>query len=211
MRLRPHRIGPRHREYIVHMLPSEPTGTKGAALVTGASSGIGRATAERLAEAGYRVAVNYATNDGSAEAIASAIGGRAYQADVADATAVATMVAQVERDLGPICLLVSNAGFYEEVPIDDISDEQWTRMLRVHLGGAFHLVRAVVPSMRAARAGSIVIVASELALIGNRDVSHYVAAKGCPHRIRTNPGSRTGTRHPGQHRRSRSGRHPPAP
>lgn len=124
------------------------------------------------------MAVNYATNERAAEAIASAIGGRAYRADVADASAVATMVSQVERDLGPISVAVSNAGFYEEVHIEDISDERWSRMLRVHLGGAFHLARALVPSMRARRAGSIVVVSSELALIGNRDVSHYVAAKG---------------------------------
>jgi 2-hydroxycyclohexanecarboxyl-CoA dehydrogenase len=147
------------------------------AIVTGASSGIGRATAERLAAAGYRVAVNFLANDTAAEAIASSIGGRAYRADVAQPDAVADMVARIERDLGPIAIAIANAGFYEEALIEDIDDDRWSRMLRVHLGGAFHLVRSVVPSMRARRAGSIVMVASELALIGKDNASHYVAAK----------------------------------
>ena len=144
------------------------------AVVTGASSGIGRATAERLAGAGYRVAVNYATNERAAKAVAASVAGRAYAADVADARAVADMVDRIERELGPIGVAVSNAGFYEEVLIDDIDDDRWSRMLRVHLGGAFHLTRAVVPAMRSRGAGSIVLVASEL---GSPRASHYVAAK----------------------------------
>ena len=147
------------------------------AVVTGASSGIGRATAERLAGAGYRVAVNYARNEPAAKAVAASVAGRAYAADVADARAVADMVDRIERELGPIGVAVSNAGFYEEVLIDDIDDDRWSRMLRVHLGGAFHLTRAVVPAMRSRGAGSIVLVASELALIGSPRASHYVAAK----------------------------------
>jgi 3-oxoacyl-[acyl-carrier protein] reductase len=147
------------------------------ALVTGASSGIGRATAELLASRGYRVAINFWSNETAALEIASRTGGHAYRADVADAAAVASMVESVEQDLGPISVVVSNAGFYEEAPFADIEPDRFSRMLRVHLGGAFHLARAVVPRMRARGGGSIVVVASELALIGSPNASHYVAAK----------------------------------
>ena len=147
------------------------------ALVTGASSGIGRATAEALAGAGYRVAVGYRTNRQAGEAVAASTDGRAYQVEVADAAAVADLVARVEADLGPISVAVSNAGIYEEAVIEDVTDAQWQRMLRVHLGGAFHLARAVVPGMRDRRHGSIVLVASELALVGSEFASSYVAAK----------------------------------
>jgi 3-oxoacyl-[acyl-carrier protein] reductase len=147
------------------------------ALVTGASSGIGAATADRLARAGYRVAVNYGTNAAAADRVAAACGGRAYRADVADPDAVAAMVAAVEADLGPIEVAVCNAGFYEERPLAEVDDALWERTLRVHLGGCFHVARALVPRMRARGGGSIVTVASELALVGGTEVSHYVAAK----------------------------------
>lgn len=147
------------------------------ALVTGASSGIGAATAKRLARAGYRVAVNYGTNAAAADGVAAACGGRAYRADVADSDAVAAMVAAVEADLGPIEVAVCNAGFYEERPLAEVDDALWERTLRVHLGGCFHVARALVPRMRARGGGSIVTVASELALVGGTEVSHYVAAK----------------------------------
>ncbi len=146
-------------------------------LVTGASSGIGRSTAIRFAEAGFRPAVVFGSNAAGAGEVAEQTGGRAYQAEVADASAVAAVVAAVERDLGPIEVAIANAGFYVEEPLDRVSDELWNRTLRVLLGGCFHLARAVVPGMRARGGGSIVVVASELALIGGVNISHYVAAK----------------------------------
>ncbi len=146
-------------------------------LVTGASSGIGRATAERFAAGGYRVAVNFAAHPSAAKGVAAAIGGRAYQADVADPDAVATMVAAVEADLGAIEVAVCNAGLYVEAPLEAVTDELWERTLRVLLGGCFHVARAVVPQMRRRGRGSIVTVASELALTGRTEACHYVAAK----------------------------------
>ncbi len=147
------------------------------ALVTGASSGIGRATAQRFAAAGYRVAVNYATNAAAGEALARRIGGAAFGCDVSDPVAVERMVSAAEAALGPIDVAVCNAGFYEEQPLAAISDELWERTLRVLLGGCFHVARATVPGMRARGGGSIVTVASELALVGGVNVAHYVAAK----------------------------------
>jgi NAD(P)-dependent dehydrogenase (short-subunit alcohol dehydrogenase family) len=156
----------------------DPAADRGrVALVTGASSGIGRATAERFAAAGYRVAVHYRTNRVAAERVAGAIGGAAFGCDVADPDAVLAMVGDAEAALGPIEVAVCNAGFYEERPLADIDDALWYRSLRVLLGGGFHVARAVVPGMRARGRGSIVLVASELALSGGVDVAHYVAGK----------------------------------
>jgi NAD(P)-dependent dehydrogenase (short-subunit alcohol dehydrogenase family) len=146
------------------------------ALVTGAASGIGRATAERLAAAGYVVAVNDIDERGATD-VARAVGGRAYVADVSDVDAVAMIVAAIEADLGPISVAISNAGVYDETPLGSITDDQWRRMLRVHLGGAFHVCRAVVPAMRRRSAGSIVLVSSELAVGGSGRATAYVAAK----------------------------------
>lgn len=147
------------------------------ALVTGASSGIGRATAVRLAAAGYRVAVHYRTERRAAEEAARRIGGAALGCDVADPEAVARVVAEAEARLGPIDVAVCNAGFYEERPLGEVDDALWDRTLHVLLGGCLNVTRAVVPGMRARGGGSIVLVASELALIGGVNVSAYVAAK----------------------------------
>jgi len=146
-------------------------------LVTGASSGIGRATAIRFGRAGYRVAVNYARDTSAADEVAALVEGRAYRADVADRYAVATMVSAVEAELGPIAVAVCNAGFYEERRLEDVDDSLWDRSLRVMLGGCFHVSRTVVPRMRSRGGGSIVTIASELALIGGVEIAHYVAAK----------------------------------
>lgn len=147
------------------------------AIVTGASSGIGAATAERLAASGYRVAVHYGSARDAAERLAAAIGGAAYRADVADPDAVALMIERVEAELGPIQVAICNAGFYEEQPLAEVTNATWERTLRVLLGGCFHVARAVVPAMRRRGVGSIVTVASELALIGGTDIAPYVAAK----------------------------------
>lgn len=147
------------------------------ALVTGASSGIGRATAKRFAAAGYRVAVNYVSNAAAAEDVAKQIGGAAFGCDVADPAAAEQMISAAEATLGPIDVAVCNAGFYEERPLVAIDDDLWDRTLRVLLGGCFHIARAVVPGMRARGGGSIVVVTSELALVGGVNVAHYVAAK----------------------------------
>ncbi len=98
--------------------------------------------------------------------------------DVADAEAVAGLVAQTEADLGPIEVLVNCAGYVEETPLGEITDAEWNRMLRVHLGGTWHTCREVGPRMAARGRGAIVNTSSELALCGAELHAHYCAAKG---------------------------------
>jgi 2-hydroxycyclohexanecarboxyl-CoA dehydrogenase len=130
------------------------------ALVTGAGGGIGGASAEALAAAGMEVA----RTD--------------LPLDVADAEAVADLVARTEDELGPIEVLVNCAGHVVETAIADISDAEWRRMLRVHLGGTWHTCREVGPRMAARGRGAIVNTTSELALCGAELHAHYCAAKG---------------------------------
>jgi 2-hydroxycyclohexanecarboxyl-CoA dehydrogenase len=130
------------------------------ALVTGAGGGIGGASAEALAAAGMAVA----RTD--------------LPLDVADAEAVADLVARTEDELGPIEVLVNCAGHVTETAIADISDAEWRRMLRVHLGGTWHTCREVAPRMAARGRGAIVNTSSELALCGAELHAHYCAAKG---------------------------------
>jgi 2-hydroxycyclohexanecarboxyl-CoA dehydrogenase len=130
------------------------------ALVTGAGGGIGGASADALEAAGMDVA----RTD--------------LPLDVADAEAVAGLVARTEEELGPIAVLVNCAGHVLETPIADISDAEWRRMLRVHLGGTWHTCREVAPRMAARGRGAIVNTTSELALCGAELHTHYCAAKG---------------------------------
>jgi len=130
------------------------------ALVTGAAGGIGGAAAEALEAAGHDVV----RTD--------------LPLDVADEDAVAGLVSDTEAGRGPIDVLVNCAGHLVETPIERISDEEWNRMLRVHLGGTWHTCRAVGPRMAARGRGSIVNVSSELALCGAELHAHYCAAKG---------------------------------
>jgi len=130
------------------------------ALVTGAGGGIGGASADALEVAGMEVA----RTD--------------LPLDVADADAVAGLVARTEQELGPIEVLVNCAGHLTETPLADISDADWNRMLRVHLGGTWHTCREVAPRMAARGRGAIVNTSSELALCGAELHAHYCAAKG---------------------------------
>jgi len=139
------------------------------AVVTGAASGIGAAVADELARRGWRVAgldLNPAATD-------------VHQVvDVSDERAVVGAVEAVLRELGPIEVAVSAAGHYAMSPVADIEPGQWERMLRVHLGGALHLARAVLPGMIGRRSGGIVAITSELAIGGGGGDAHYAAAKG---------------------------------
>jgi 3-oxoacyl-[acyl-carrier protein] reductase len=152
------------------------------ALVTGASRGIGRAVALSLADAGAAVAVNYRERAEEARDVVAAIrrdGGKAMDvaADVSDAGAVADMVAAVERQLGPIDVLVNNAGLAIIRSIDDLTEEEFDRTISVNLKSAFLCTKAVLPGMRARKWGRIVNISSGAARGAGGIGPHYNASK----------------------------------
>ena len=155
---------------------------KRTALVTGGSRGIGRAVCLKLAAAGYDVAVNYRADAEAAEKTAGEIlarGGRAVKvkADVADGAAVAAMVRQTETQLGPVSLLVNNAGLSWSGLFQDMDYDLWRRMFAVHVDGAYHCIQAVLPQMLREKDGCIVNVSSIWGLRGASCEVGYAAAK----------------------------------
>ncbi len=153
----------------------------GVALITGAGSGIGRQTAISLGQAGDAVAVTDIDSDAArktAEAIVGTGGiARPYALDVADPAAVADVAGAVARGLGPVERAVNLAGILGFADVEDITDENWTRMMAVHAGGTFHICRAILPEMVRRRRGAIVNTASVFALRGQAGAAHYAAAK----------------------------------
>ena len=152
------------------------------ALVTGAGRGIGRAIALKLAGAGWDVSVNYRTSAAGAEEIASNIiilGRRAIavQADVADAQAVRAMVADVEDRLGPVSLLVNNAGLSWTGLFQDTAYDAWRRLFTVNVDGAYHCIQTVLPRMLHEKEGNIINVTSIWGLHGASCEVAYAATK----------------------------------
>lgn len=152
------------------------------ALVTGGSRGIGRSIAISLAEAGAAVAVNYLSRTAEAEAVVGAIlrqGGRAIPvgADVSQAAAVKAMVAGVERELGPVDILINNAGIAINRPVDELTEDDFDRTLAVNLKSVFLCTQAVLPGMRERRWGRIVNISSGAARGAGGVGPHYNASK----------------------------------
>jgi 3-oxoacyl-[acyl-carrier protein] reductase len=155
------------------------------ALVTGASSGIGRATAEALAANGARVAINFHRNEAGAEAARAEIvsgGGSAIvvQADVTRGSDVQSLVEQTVNELGPIDILVNNAGsLVERLKILELTEERWDEVIDLNLKSAFLCSKAVAASMMERKTGAIVNVSSIAGRNGGALGSiHYSAAKG---------------------------------
>jgi NAD(P)-dependent dehydrogenase (short-subunit alcohol dehydrogenase family) len=151
------------------------------ALVTGASSGIGRATALRLAEAGADVAL-VALPGPELDAAAAAceqleVAALAIEADVGDSRAVDDAFARAE-ELGPVEAVLSCAGISLLAPLSETTDEQWARQVRTNLTGSFFVARAAARVMAPRGRGTIVTVASELALMGQAGYVAYTATKG---------------------------------
>ncbi len=152
------------------------------ALVTGASRGIGQAIALALARAGADVAINYRERQEAAlatQAEVESLGRRAIAvaADVSVATAVAELVAAVERQLGPVSILVNNAGITRPQPLDQITEQSWDEVLAINLKSVFLVTQAVLPKMRAARWGRIINLSSVAAQLGGVVGPHYAASK----------------------------------
>jgi 3-oxoacyl-[acyl-carrier protein] reductase len=156
--------------------------SKRVALVTGGSRGIGRAVAISLADAGAAIAVNYrekATEARDVVEIIRGAGGRAMAvgADVSMATEVSAMMAAVERELGPVDMLVNNAGVGLVRGIDDLTEEDFDLTIAVNLKSAFLCTQAVVPGMRARKWGRIVNISSGAARGAGGVGPHYNASK----------------------------------
>lgn len=152
------------------------------ALVTGASRGIGRAVAVKLAAAGATVAVNYAGNAQAAEetkALIEAQGQRALllQADVADGEAVEAMVQQVVAAFGRVDILVNNAGITRDALLMRMKESDWDDVMRTNLKGVYHCTKAVAKRMMKQRSGRIVNMSSVVGLTGNAGQANYAAAK----------------------------------
>ena len=152
------------------------------ALVTGASRGIGRATAIELAKAGAKVAVNYAGNRAAAEevvALIEAAGGQAFmvQADVGDSVAVDAMVKSVVERFGSIDILVNNAGITRDNLIMRMKEEDWDAVIHTNLKGIFNCTKLVSKLMMKQRYGRIVNLTSVVGVMGNAGQSNYAAAK----------------------------------
>jgi len=146
------------------------------ALVTGGGRGIGANIARELAAAGMRVAVSARTR-GQIEAVAAEIGGLAVQADVSDAASVEALVGGVERELGPIDLLVANAGIGLREVAWEVDPQAWWRVFEVNVLGVHLCCSAVIPGMLARRAGRIVVTGSGAAYLPGATSTAYPASK----------------------------------
>lgn len=147
------------------------------ALVTGSSRGIGRAVARELAHQGWAVGINYLHREDKAQELveeltAAGCQAAAFQADVADGAAVASMVKELGETFSPLELVVNNAGVAGQSLFQDISDEMWNRYLAVNLGGARNTIKAALPHMISEKRGCIVNISS---IWGQRGASCEVA------------------------------------
>ncbi len=148
------------------------------ALVTGSTRGIGLAIARALHQAGAAVAI-HGRDAERARAVAADLGERAagVAADVADAAQVEAAIAQAEAALGPIGILVNNAGLTRDNLLIRQSDEEWDAVLDANLKGAFHTMRALARGMMKRRGGRIINITSVVGLTGNKGQANYAASK----------------------------------
>jgi acetoacetyl-CoA reductase len=147
------------------------------ALVTGAVTGIGAATAKQLKAAGYAVIANHYGMADQAAAFRDATGIQVHEFDVANFDATQEAIAAVEHEFGPIEILVNNAGITADGMLHKMTYEQWRRVIDVDLGGCFNTCRAVMGGMRERRFGRIVNVSSVNGLSGQAGQTNYAAAK----------------------------------
>ena len=147
------------------------------ALVTGGSRGIGEAISIALRDAGYTVAANYGGNDEAANAFKEKTGIPVYKFDVGDFEACQAGVAAVEADLGPVEVLVNNAGITRDGMLHKMGLENWQSVIRTNLDSVFNLSRCVIEGMRARGFGRIVTISSINGQKGQMGQANYSAAK----------------------------------
>ena len=152
------------------------------ALVTGGSRGIGRAIALAMAAAGADIAINYLSRAAEADEVCDEIRqlgrrGLAVAADVSVGEQVTRLVASITETLGPVSILVNNAGISRPQALDQISERDWDELIDVNLKSAFLVTQAVVPGMRAQGWGRIINLSSVAAQLGGVVGPHYAASK----------------------------------
>ncbi len=153
------------------------------AIVTGASRGVGRSTAVRLAEGGANVVVNYLSNDvEAAETVRlceeNGVEAIAVQADVSEMLAAQELAKKALEKFRRIDLLVCNAGIWQGAPIEEMSEEVWNKVLNTNLKSAWAMTKACVPAMKKQPSAAIVMVSSTAGQRGEANYSNYAASKG---------------------------------
>ena len=151
------------------------------AVVTGGTRGIGKAISVGLKNAGYKVAANYAGNDEAAAKFSKVTGIAAYKFDVGDFEACQRGMKQVEADLGPIDIVVNNAGITRDGTLQKMTFEQWNAVIQTNLTSCFNMCRAVIDGMRSRNFGRIVNIGSINGQAGQYGQVNYAAAKSGIH------------------------------
>lgn len=146
-------------------------------LITGGTTGIGAVTARMFKERGYQVACNYVGSKDQADQFTADTSIPAYQWDVTDPDACESGVKKVESDLGPVSVLVNNAGIVRDRTITKMSVEEWQSVLNVDLNACFYMSRQVVPGMKEQKFGRIISLSSVNGLAGQFGQTNYAAAK----------------------------------
>ncbi len=147
------------------------------ALVTGGSRGIGAAISKALNEAGYNVAANYAGNDEAAAKFTDETGIATYKWSVADYDACAAGIAKVEGDLGPVDILINNAGITRDAMFHKMTRENWSDVIGTNLDGIFNMTHPLWPGMRERKFGRVVNISSINGQKGQMGQANYSAAK----------------------------------
>ncbi|MFV0368902.1 MAG: acetoacetyl-CoA reductase [Hyphomicrobiaceae bacterium] len=147
------------------------------AIVTGGTRGIGHAISVALKEKGYNVAANYAGNDEAAQKFKSETGIPVYKWSVADYDACVAGIAQVEKDLGPVDVLVNNAGITRDGMFHKMSKQQWDEVIGTNLNGLFNMTRPVWEGMRARKFGRVINISSVNGQKGQMGQVNYSSAK----------------------------------
>lgn len=147
------------------------------AIVTGGSRGIGAAISKALQAAGYTVAANYAGNDEAAKAFTDETGIKTYKWSVADYDACAEGIKQVEADLGPVAVLVNNAGITRDAMFHRMTPQQWKEVIDTNLTGVFNMTHTLWPGMRERKFGRVINISSINGQKGQAGQANYSAAK----------------------------------